>query len=131
MINWCMVVLGTFLLAQVASAATFSEDRTYQYNIFGSEQACQEYRKKNPVVNCYQYANFSKDGNVFALFTDMPNLGTYSVEENTIHAIFSIHNDAPEEMTFILFADQRSATNSLDEHIWHLKQQVGQKTERE
>ena len=116
-----MIVFCILFFTRGAFAVTFPEDRVYQYNICGSERAGQEYRRINPVVNCYQYGNFSTDGDVFLLFTDVPNVGKYSLEENKIHVVFAIHHDAPQEMEFLLSEDQRSATNLLDGRIWNLK----------
>jgi len=72
---------STFL---VSTGKKFETNHTYRFSVFGSEARCREYQKSNPVVNCYQSATFRNDGSAFVLLTDMPNVGTYSIDGDNI-----------------------------------------------
>ncbi len=98
----------------------FDADRTYQFSIFGTEESCQEFRKENPIANCYQSATFAKDGNAFVLLSDMGNNGSYVIEEHSIRVDFSIAADAPATMVFILSDDEKTITNQTDGKQWVL-----------
>ncbi|HLD99477.1 MAG TPA: hypothetical protein VJB59_04420 [Bdellovibrionota bacterium] len=113
-----LVSFCTLLMLQSAFATTFREDRRYEYNIFGSREACTEYRKRWPRVNCWRYANFSKEGRAFVLYSDIPNVGTYFIDGKTIQVTFSQAEDVPSEVVFTLSDDQSSVTSDFDGQVW-------------
>ena len=106
----------------VDTEPVFLSETTYQFSRFGSEDLCKANKKENPVVNCYQYVTFGTDGGAFVILTDMPNIGTYAIDNNKVTVSFAIVSDSPKEMMFTLSLDKLNLKNDLDGKIWTLKQ---------
>ena len=65
---------------------------------------------------------FGTDGGAFVILTDMPNIGTYAIDNNKVTVSFAIVSDSPKEMMFTLSLDKLNLKNDLDGKIWTLKQ---------
>lgn len=101
---------------------TFAVEKIYRRSIFESEADCKEWQNQHPITNCYQLAKFSPDGRVFVVLTDMPNTGTYMVDQDKIHIVWTINSDAPPNLTFSIFPDGKKIMNEIDGHIWVFKE---------
>lgn len=91
----------------------FSKSRTYNHEIYNQEQ-CTEARKRMPWVNCKQWITFSGGGFARIFFTDIPNMVTYEINNQTITLtatkLEGKELEQPYNITFELSPDGKTLT---------------------
>ncbi len=100
----------------------FAEARKYRFDIFGGdERRYEEVRRQSPHFNRYQTMEFSPEGRVRVIMTDMPSVGKYEIRLEEVVVRIKSPEFGPRglEMTFVLSPDRKKLIDSGGK-VWAL-----------
>ncbi len=72
--------------------------------------------------NCSQTVELNLDGTVSVMLTDIMDIGTYEISDNTVTIKLREASDAPSKMTFIVDRTGRNLIREGTTTIWELDQ---------
>ena len=100
----------------------FTENRTYSHHLFITEKACLDAQRGGMFFNCSQTAELNLDGTASVMLTDIMDIGTYEVSDNTVTINLREASDAPSKMTFIVDRTGRNLIREGTTTVWELDQ---------
>jgi hypothetical protein len=116
-----LLALTFALAAGTAHAEPFSAERTYHFNVFGSDEACKKAQQDPDFwMNCYQEVTLSTDGSATVVLTDIMNPGTYTRNGNKVVVSYETDAGGQDTMAFALSRDGQSMALEGTTQVWLL-----------
>lgn len=111
-----MILTGCGILD--SEVRTFDEERTYEYALFPSPEACEAAQPPDFFVNCSQWMDFRPDGRVSVVLTDIVNPGEYGIQDDRVTLHMEGSPELPDRIVLILSADGSTLTEVGSGKVW-------------